>query len=161
MNLKQHAISWSLCLAMLSLAADAAGQIYRWVDQNGEVHYADRAPQGVEATLVSVTPNTVPISRPEPEAPGVAEADGVAAESLSYAEQRRQERAERREQYLETERARNADCDRMRKRKNLLEPSPRVIVQGEDGTPQRLDDNVRLRLLEESNQFLAEHCDPD
>lgn len=162
MNLKQYAISISLCLAMLTVAADANGQVYRWVDENGVVHYGDRAPQGVEATRVGVNPNTVPIARPEsspPPAEAPTESAGDPAEALSYAELRRRERAEQRQQNLEIERARTADCARVRKTRNLLEPSPRVIVQDEDGNPRRLDDNERLRLLEESQQFLAKYCD--
>lgn len=164
MNLKQHAISWSLCLALLTLAADATGQVYRWVDENGVVHYGDRAPQGVEATLVGVKPNTVPISRPEPaasDAEGAAEAEGEAAESLSYAEQRRRERAERRQEQEKAARERQANCDAMRSRKAFLEPSPRVLVEDEDGTTRRLDDDERLRLLSEANAYLAENCDPN
>lgn len=164
MNLKQYALSFSLCLAMLAVAADATGQVYRWVDENGVVHYGDRAPQGVEATLVGVKPNTVPISRPEPKAPtaeGATEAGADEAEPLSYAEQRRRERAERREEYAAAERERNANCNAMRSRKAYLEPSPRVLVEDEDGEVRRLDDEERLRLLDEANAYLAENCDPD
>ncbi|MDR3212581.1 MAG: glutaredoxin family protein [Azoarcus sp.] len=38
-----------------ALAEPAGGNIYRWIDDNGEVHYSDRAPPGNEADAVYFT----------------------------------------------------------------------------------------------------------
>ncbi len=46
----------------------------------------------------------------------------------------------------------------MRRQKEWVEPSPRVLVQGDDGNPRRLDDEERDELLREANAFLEEHC---
>jgi len=160
MNRKSFAFVLALGLASASVAV--AAQVYRWLDKDGVVHYGDRAPQGVEATLVGVKPNTIQISRPEPPAPAPEDAETAPAEAeaepLSYAEQRRQDREERRRESREKARELEADCETMRERKAFLEPSPRVLVEDEDGTTRRLDDNERIRLLEEANTFLARNC---
>jgi glutaredoxin-like YruB-family protein len=63
-------IGWRVMviLVVLTAAAAGAGSIYKWVDEEGVVHYSDRAPedssvQGDIETRESVT------SRPSPETP--------------------------------------------------------------------------------------------
>lgn len=164
MNLKQMTkiLALGLALALIAQTAPAADQIYRWMDEAGVVHYGDQPPEGVKATLVGVKPNTVQIASPEPASrppTGKEAADPEAGEqALSYAEQSRQERAERRRQQKEEARRLEADCATMQRQKDWVEPSPRVIVEDEDGNPRRLDDDERLELLEEANAFLEENC---
>ena len=50
-------------------------------------------------------------------------------------------------------------CDQHRRVVAQLQPMPRVIVEQEDGTVTRMDDNDRLEKLRESKTFLAENCD--
>lgn len=164
MNLKQITKIMALGLALTLTAPDAqaADQVYRWVDEAGVVHYGDRPPEGVKATVVGVKPNAVQIASPEPASrppTGEEAADPEAAESeLSYAEQSRQERAERRRQQQEEARKLQAECAVMQRQKDWVEPSPRVIVEDEEGNPRRLDDDERLKLLAEANAFLEKNC---
>ncbi len=46
----------------------------------------------------------------------------------------------------------------MRKQKAWVEPSPRVLVQDEDGTTRRLEDDEREQILKEADDFLAANC---
>ena len=91
-------------LAVCAPAADAQ-QVYRWVDENGVVHFGDRAPEGVQATPLRVRPNTVTsvaatgVKPPPVEGAEAADADPAAvdpnappAPELSVAEQRRPDR---------------------------------------------------------------------
>lgn len=164
MNLKQMTkiLALGLALALIAQMAPAADQIYRWKDEAGVVHYGDQPPEGVKATLVGVKPNTVQIASPEPASrppTGEEAADPETGEpEISYAEQSRQERAERRRQQQEEARRLEADCATMQRQKDWVEPSPRVIVEDEEGNPRRLDDDERLELLEEANAFLEENC---
>jgi Domain of unknown function (DUF4124) len=48
-----------LTLMMVLASAAAAGEIYRWVDEDGSVHYGDYPPEGMELTA-----ETVAIQRP-------------------------------------------------------------------------------------------------
>ncbi len=44
-----------LCLA-LSAAASAGVEVYRWVDDEGQVHYSDRPSPGADRVAIDVTP---------------------------------------------------------------------------------------------------------
>jgi len=48
---------WMLLLLCFSLPA-SAGQIYKWVDQNGRVHVGDRPPSSVDAKALKLRINT-------------------------------------------------------------------------------------------------------
>lgn len=164
MNLKRitKTLALGLALTLIAQAAPAATQVYRWMDHKGVVHYGDRPPEGVEATLVGVKPNTVQIASPEPASrppTGDEAADPQAGEAApSYAEQSRLDRAERRRQQQEEAHRLAAECAVMQRQKDWVEPSPRVIVEDEEGNPRRLDDDERLKLLEEANAFLEKNC---
>ncbi len=62
---------FAACLASLSLGAFAAGQVYRWVDKQGRVHYGDRPPPGatrgtIRTIPVAVEPSAIARLRVEP-----------------------------------------------------------------------------------------------
>lgn len=153
------AVTTALCL-LVAGSAWSRGEIYRWVDEDGVVHYSQVAPEGVEATVVGVRPNAVPSVSAPPvrKSASGGNAEPGAGEDISYAEQRRRDRADRWQEQLEKNAKMARECDVMRKQKALLEPNPRVMIQGEDGTVQRLDDEKRLSALEEANAFLAANC---
>lgn len=150
-------------LLLVSSLAWSADKIYRWVDDQGVVHFGRIAPEGVEATLVGVRPNTVPtVTPPSPKPKEVKlpadDAQEDEAEDISVAEQRRRARAEQARERARLAEQRARECDLMRKQLAVLEPSPRVMIRGEDGTVQRLDDDKRLETLNETRAFLAANC---
>ena len=58
------------CAALFALSFQcAAGEIYRWVDAQGVVHYSDRAEQGVSAETVVLRPEPAPAAPPPEPAP--------------------------------------------------------------------------------------------
>jgi hypothetical protein len=149
-----------LCLALSMAAgqAPAAEVIYRWVDQSGVIHFGDRPPAGVEATIVNA--HQPPASRqPSPEPDPQDQTEEAAEPAPSYAEQRRQERAERRREFSERQRQVEAQCELMRRQLEWVEPSPRVLVNDEEGNPRRLTDEEREGLISEARSFIAENCD--
>jgi hypothetical protein len=152
-----------LALGLGATAMDAIAEtvIYRWVDEDGVVHFGNQPPIDVQATVVnkrSPTPSrgagraTVASSQPQ-----TAQADG--GPELSAAEQSRLTRADRRKSYTEKQHKLEADCEIMRRQRDWVEPSPRVLVAGDDGEPRRLSDEERDEMLNEANTFLAENCD--
>jgi hypothetical protein len=89
--------------------ADAA-QVYKWVDEKGEVHYSDKVPAGKKWTImddapISVVPSDVPkapVSSPRPST-AAAEKGGQASSDRAL--------ADRREKRLkECEKNRGVDC---------------------------------------------------
>ncbi|WP_157729949.1 DUF4124 domain-containing protein [Bacterioplanes sanyensis] len=49
----------AVAIALISLAAVASAEIYRWTDANGKVHFGDRPPPQVEKETVEVEPTPV------------------------------------------------------------------------------------------------------
>lgn len=158
--MKSTSIPMLVLAAMLACAgSNAIAAVYRWVDDNGTVHYGETPPDGVEATLVDTSSpqvGTVEVQAP-PRAAETAEST-TEPEPLSIAEQRRQERAERRAANAAEQQKIEAKCEAMRQQLAWAEPRPRVIIQTPEG-PKRMDDDERLALVEEAKRYIAENCD--
>ena len=146
----------SILVASLLLSTTnvtAKDEIYRWVDENGVVHFGARADAQANAELVEIQ-KAPDIAQPEP---GSASTEPAEAQP-SYAQQLREERARNRKLSADRQQEIFGLCERHRQIVAKLEPMPRVIVQNEDGTVERMDDNVRLEKLGESKAFIAENC---
>jgi hypothetical protein len=149
-----------LIVAFAVLATDAAAEdeIYRWVDENGVVHFGDRPPANAEADKVSLqtskisnTTSSSDSTSSDPYAP--------AASEPSVAQQLRDARAEKRAEAAEKEKVIAEACAQRRTIVSQLEPSTRVMVQLEDGTVTRMDDDVRLETLNEAKTYISANCE--
>jgi len=146
-------ISFSLLFAMFMLAATdavAKGEVYRWVDKDGVIHFDQQPGDHKEAVKIDVQKDVggneapAPAAAPEPEP--------------SLTQQRRDERAKKRQEAAEQRAANDKVCAQARQRVADLEPSPRVIVENEDGSVSRMDDEKRLELLEDARAYIATNC---
>jgi len=141
--------------ALWSPESPAKEEIYRWVDEDGVVHFGDRAPQQADAEKI-VLPSSPP---PAPADTAAANPAQAANPQPPTAKQTRDESAKERE-LLEAKTEVTAEsCENARYVVSQLEPSPRVNVTHEDGTVTRMDDNERLEKLAEAKAFIAGHCD--
>ena len=145
-------------LTMWTSESSAQDEVYRWVDENGVVHFGDQAPQQQEAEVVSI-PQTSGISIQPPSSPDSVDPAGEQEPQPSAAQQARDARAERRAEIAEREKITAEACAQRRTLVSQLEPSTRVIVKTEDGKVTRMDDNVRLETLNEAKTYIAENCD--
>lgn len=148
-------ISFSILSALLLLAATdapAKDEVYRWVDDDGVIHFDQQPGDDKETVNIDTqggigvgqtTPQVTPAPEPEP----------------SYAQQRRDTRAERRQEAAEQHAAAEKACAQARQRVEMLEPSPRVMVKNEDGSISRLDDEKRLEILAEARAYIEKNCD--
>lgn len=141
-------------ITILSAGPAAAENIYRWVDDNGLVHYGGEPPKNTEATVISADLGTGGLGATAAE----EMSNDAGEEEISYAEKQRRERAEQRQKQAEANAERQRECESMTQRVAALEPSPRVILQDADGNPMRMDDDERLDLLEEARSFLSANC---
>lgn len=145
-------------LALATADALADGDIYRWVDENGTVHFDKQPPANTATEQVDIQPHKTGIV-PSASAPDQATADQQAEPQVSYAQQKRDERAKRREENAEKQAITDAACAQRHKIVSELGFSPRIIVEYEDGTVERLDDNVRVETLNEAKAYIAANCD--
>ena len=174
-NLQHRIVVFLTSMAVLLLSVISgnavAGEIYSWTDKNGVVHYGDRPPEGQETQIVVIPQAHLPDSAgaypsPEDAQPGgdsnAADATNAPGEQdtapLSLADQRREQfatdRKEKREAREETERM----CAKHRQRLTQMEPARRVFYTDENGQSVRMDDDLRVELIEEDKAYIAENC---
>jgi len=147
----------SVFLAMLASSiwtTATADEIYRWVDEDGVVHFGDDAEGRPDAERIEIEPENDN---------GLGKAasssfDSSVDKQTSLAQQRRDERAAQRELAAEKQKQAASQCEAARAQVAQLEPSPRVLVTDESGNVSRLDDNRRLELLAEAKTYIAENC---
>jgi hypothetical protein len=152
-----------LCtLAILTACAFStnllATDVFTWTDENGVVHYSDLPSDTAEAKEISVEgvykPGTVESSSPSP-----AGSESTEESPATAAQQRREriasEHEERREKQAETEQM----CVRHKQRLEQMEPARRVMYQGESGEMVRMDDDQRMKLIDESRNFITKNCE--
>lgn len=145
-------------LANPATDASAADEIYRWVDENGVVHFGDRPPANTAAEILSIQQSESSDSAVAPDADS-ADLSTPTEPQPSAAQQKRDERAEKRAELEANEKIIAEACAQRRTIVSQLEPSTRVMVQTEDGTVARMDDNVRLETLNEAKSYIADNCD--
>lgn len=141
-------------LTLSTTTAMAEEKIYRWVDENGVVHFGNRPEEHGNAEIVELqaTPAVESQADPEPSSPYDTNPEPT------YAQQLREERARSREEAAEKQKELDVMCQKNREQVAKLEPFTRVIYEQEDGTAIRMDDDLRLELLAESKAFIAENC---
>lgn len=137
--------------------AHAEDEIYRWVDENGAVHFGDRPPENGVAESISIPQNSG-VSAQTPAGTSSDDVEETGEPQPSLAQQLRDKRAEIRKEKEEHSQIVAAACEQRRTLVSQLEPSTRVMVRLEDGTVTRMDDNVRLETLNEAKSYIAENC---
>lgn len=134
--------------------AIASDSVYRWVDEDGNVHFGDRPPEQVDAEKINV--QTSPGSAGQPTADTTSE---KTPPQPSYAQKQREERAQKRRENAEKQQSIAKGCEQRLATKAQLEPSTRVMVTTEDGEVYRMDDNDRLEELAKLNVYISENCE--
>jgi hypothetical protein len=129
---------WFVIVLMTSVSANAA-EIYRWTDENGQVHYGERPPDD------RAQPMDIPT-------------ESSSAPRLQSDETARRARQQRLLEAYEYERARKAEraalaankasqlavqCERLRNQWRRLNFGGPVYFQGEDGERRYLDEDQR------------------
>ena len=144
-------------LALSATHAVAKEEVYRWVDENGVVHYGNMPDGHANAELIKIhkNPNShiIPLSQPES-----TDTSQQQDPEPSYAQQQRDERAKKHKEAVEKKAFLAAACEQQHLVVTTLEPMTRVLVHREDGTVVRMDDNDRLEKLHTAKTYIAENC---
>lgn len=141
---------WTILLSLCSTAVLAQG-VYRWVDEQGNVHYGDK-PHGIEA-------DEVKIRRPDPsEAPsssGTVDRErllrALEAERLERAEQRATRERERAE--------RERRCFQARDELRRLETASALYELDNQGQRRILSDAEHSQALAKARGQVEQWCD--
>jgi hypothetical protein len=149
--MKQPITPFIIILAMLFSATSYAGNTntYKWVDEQGNVHYSSRPPAGSNYEKLKVKTPPASSSAQQPATDGATSgttgssqpSDGdVVADELAKNQQIR---------------AQNCEAAK----KNLQAYTVFKRIKKPDGTVVRLDDKERAQLIEESKANIKEFCD--
>lgn len=136
----------------------AAAEIYTWTDENGVKHYSDQPSsptseaQAIEAEE-AYRPGSVEVTPP------TVETDVAGAEeTMSSAEARRAKLREERQEQAANREELDQLCGLHRERLEKLEPARRAFYIDASGNEVRMDDDMRVGLIQESKDFLAANC---
>ena len=139
--------------ALMAADAMAKDTVYRWVDDQGVVHFGDKPATGAATEVVDILEYQV-TAAPEPEKTSAINA----LEEPSYAQQKRDERRKSREEAAEIQQAVDAGCEQRRQIVAQMEPSTRVMAEDKDGNIIRMDDDDRMEMLDEAKAYIAQKC---
>jgi type IV secretory pathway VirB10-like protein len=135
------------CSVLLALSTGAtAGQIYKWVDGQGNVHFGSQPPEGQDAAAVNPNvsqPKAAPKSPPHP-------ADDADPEQQKLDEKVKEEVAKQ-------DKERKEYCQRMRNDLAMLKNNPRLRVEDGDSA-RRMTEEERQSRIAENEKKIGEHC---
>lgn len=136
------------CSVLLTLSTGAtAGQIYKWVDAQGNVHFGSQPPEGQEASAVN--PN---ISQPKLNSPPKST---TTDSSNTTSQEKIDEKVK--EDVAKREAERKKFCETVRTNLSQMQNNPRIRIE-EKGELRRLTEEERQARIAESEKAIAEHC---
>lgn len=159
-----------LLIAATGLAAcintAAAAEVYTWTDKDGITHFSDRPPASGNAETMEIEDSDIPAppasatSAPHnTENVTGSETAAPQEQPLTAAQQRRQQLAKEREDRREAQGKVDILCGKHRQRLAQVEPARRVFYTDDSGQSVRMDDDMRIALVQESKDFIAKNCE--
>ena len=134
-------------------AAGASAEVYKWVDEQGEVHYGDRPPvEGARADTLALPP------APSRDAEQV-EREFMRQRLLDAFEAERREAEQARTEAKAAKRDRELRCARLAEQLARFERANIVYNEGDDGERIYMSDEERRRAARQARDWMTRHCD--
>ncbi|MCK5386610.1 MAG: DUF4124 domain-containing protein [Gammaproteobacteria bacterium] len=129
-----------LLTAIIIFASSASAGLYKWVDDEGNVHYSQKRPASQQFQRLKAPP-------PAPENAKPLYQPGISADKTGKT--------------IKTETAKNAkiradNCERAKKNLSAYQVSRRV--RNNEGVVITLDDKTRTEQIENAKKHIAEYC---
>lgn len=139
--------------ALVLVAPLQAGEIYKWVDEDGVTHYSQQPPPSGDAARVGVDrPPEEEIERERQEMEETGERLDARREERREAEQQARKEAGEREE-------RERRCEDLRSSLKKLTENRRLLVPDGDGGVRRLPEEERQQRVAERRRQIEEECD--
>ncbi len=136
---------------LLAAASASASGVYKWVDDQGKVHYGDRPPAAAEPTEVELEEKPVPSAADT----GRQEKTQRLLDAIE-SERERKKKATAREAANSAQRKRN--CAIAKRRVETFDRANNISIAGDDGERKYLDDNERASAMKQARQLVREWC---
>lgn len=133
--------------ACLIASSGYADSYYRWKDENGQIHYGSRPPQGVEAVKIKTYGGGTSTESNTPDQASNSGSDSADGDSGSQSETAQRISAERKQQ-----------CDNEKQRLSTLESSARIRMKNDDGSTKYLSPEEQAKEISTSKEFLKNAC---
>ena len=137
-----------LCISSTPFAA----KIYKWVDEEGNVHYGERPDSGNAKTM---NIKSEPSSHTAPAAENRRENAQKLLDSIAKERKEKQEAAEK---SAKEESVRKENCSRAKKQAALLKQGGRMFEMTDTGERKYLDDATIQSRLQEAEKAVKEYC---
>lgn len=142
-----------LIILLLSTPLSLAGGIYKWIDENGQVHYTQTPPPNTPAEQMKGAPPPAD----DPEA-----VRGDLQRQLDALDEQRAQRDEafaEQKQKEETARIKKQNCETARKNLAKLRRGGNNAYMTPEGEVVRLTDDERARRIEDAKQGIKDNCE--
>lgn len=140
----------------------AAGDMYRWVDAQGQVHYSDEPPPaGAKDVKLIRSKGVDPSEQQEADDSEEASTEPSYAEQQAAFEERQARKAEEQAKAEEEKRAaaeRKKNCDAARSNYNTVTSGGRVMRINADGEREYLSDDELKQQAAEAKKSVDEWC---
>lgn len=159
-------MKWIASLAVLALALPAWGGLYKWIDDDGKVHYSDQPPPVNSKQQKSIQPPpgvsgaAAPSPQGQPQAPTVKAPKTVAEQEMEF-RKRRVEAAEaeaKRQQEAQSAAEKQRNCGQARNRVAVLQQGGRITKGSSSGEQLYLGDEEIARELVEARKVADSWC---
>ena len=151
--MRYQAIAFALMLVLLAVGSTATGQIYKWTDEEGNVHFSD-TPVGEEAEKVAIQSRRTNAERVQAEVQARANASAKAAEEEAAATPQGPTKEEI--QARAAERAQK--CDKYRERMAQFVRSRRIYTEDENGERVYMNEEEMQAAREKVENQVQEYC---
>lgn len=151
--MRYQAIAFALMLVLLAAGSTATGQIYKWTDEEGNVHFGD-TPVGTEAEKVAIQSRRTNAERVQAEQEARASAAAKAAEEEAAATP--QGPTEEEIQARVAERAKK--CETYRERLTRFVRSRRIYTEDENGERVYMNEEEMQAAREKVENQVQEYC---
>ena len=153
--MKRQFLIFSSLLCVL-LSANLSAKIYKWVDENGKVHYSDKPFNKDEKELnikSKVSPEQSARARTEAQA-RIQKLRRQVESTISEQNAQKESAAKSAQEQKKLEQ----NCSVVKKQLALLNQQVRIVETDEKGEAKFLSDEERKKQINELNALLKQHC---
>jgi len=138
------------CLLLMALIPASFARMYKWVDAEGNTHYTQHPPVGIEAETIKPPP-AIDSSRAQEQLQNRQQLLDSLKEERTKDNKAQEEKARDAEQQ-------KAMCEKARARLASYQ-RPRVNLIGADGKPSRASEEQRQAEIAKSKEYVRELCE--
>lgn len=141
----------AMLLLLLSAVTPVVAGVYKWVDENGQVHYGERPPMAGEAKRMTLEP------APPPDPGATERAERIQLDNGSWREEKAR-RAEEQARAKQDEELRKRNCAAARGNLTIYQTSGRVFHINEQGERQYVEDQNRAAAEQRARERVDKWC---